>query len=254
MKQSENKVAIVTGGGAGIGQALCEELAQRGSVVVVADVNENSAQRVVSAIAKKSSTSSPACVDVAHEEDVNRLIENTIVEYGRLDYMFNNAGIAIGGDARDLSTEQWRRVFDVDLYGVLYGTIAAYRVMVKQGYGHIVNTASATGLFPQPGNAPDCASKHGVVGLSLSLRSEGADLGVKVSAVCPGRVATNIFQSAVIMNIPRQQVTESFRTMSAEKAARAILRGVAHNRGLIVFPISIRLAWGRIASSPARRI
>ncbi|HKN00724.1 MAG TPA: SDR family oxidoreductase [Candidatus Binataceae bacterium] len=243
MEQFENKVAIVTGGGSGIGKALCAELAHRGSVVIVADVNEDWARQVASAIAQKGLHASPARVDVSNEEDVCRLIRKTVSDYGRVDYMFNNAGIAIGGDARDLSTEQWRRVLDVNLYGAIYGTMAAYRVMVKQGHGHIINTASATGLLPQPGNAPYCTSKHGIVGLSLSLRCEGADLGVKVSAVCPGRVETNILQSAVIVNIPREQVIARFRLMSATKAAHVILRGVARNQALIVFPLSIRLAW-----------
>jgi len=134
------------------------------------------------------------------------LAEETASAYGRLDYQFNNAGIAIGGDARDLTLDQWRRVLDVDLYGVLYGTLAAYPIMVNQGFGHIVNTSSAAGLLPTPLNAPYCTAKHAVVGLSLSLRAEGADLGVKVSAVCPGYVRTPIFGNAVVVNLPRKLV------------------------------------------------
>lgn len=88
--------------------------------------------------------------------------------HGGVDYMINNGGIAIGGDSRDLSVNQWRRLLEVDLLGVVYGTVHAYQVMAAQGHGHIVNVSSLSGLVPQPGNIPYCASKHGVVGLSLS--------------------------------------------------------------------------------------
>ena len=189
-------------------------------------------------------------VDVANEAEVAQLIESTVAEYGRVDYMINNAGIAIGGDSRDLSMQQWRRVLDVDLLGVVYGTVHAYQVMARQGHGHIVNISSLSGLVPQPGNIPYCTSKHGIVGLSLSLRAEGADLGVKVSAACPGDMKTKIYDNMVVVNMPREQVaTLSRRThylmpqMSAQAAARAILRGVSHNRPLIVFPLAVQVIW-----------
>jgi NAD(P)-dependent dehydrogenase (short-subunit alcohol dehydrogenase family) len=91
---------------------------------------------------------------------------------------------------------------DVDLYGVLCGTLAAYPIMARQGFGHIVNTASAGAFFPDPGNAPYCTAKHALIGLSLSLRLEGMDLGVRVSAACPGYVRTNIFENASVVNMP----------------------------------------------------
>ena len=166
----ENKIAIVTGGGAGIGEALSRELARRGARVVVADINGDDADRVATALAGDGGRAQARRVDVADEQDVRRLVEETATAHGRLDYLFNNAGIAIGGDARDLTPAQWRRVLDVDLYGVLHGTLAAYPIMVKQGSGHIINTSSATGLLPQPINAPYCTAKHAIVGLSLSLR------------------------------------------------------------------------------------
>ena len=130
------------------------------------------------------------------------MVEETAAAHGRLDYLFNNAGMAIGGDARDLTLDHWRRVLDVDLYGVLHGTLAAYPIMASQGFGHIVNTSSAAAFFPDPGSAPYCTAKHAIVGLSLSLRLEGADLGVKVSCVCPGFVRTNVYQNAGVVNMP----------------------------------------------------
>jgi NAD(P)-dependent dehydrogenase (short-subunit alcohol dehydrogenase family) len=256
MEQFKDKVAIVTGGGSGIGQALCEQLGQEESIVVVADINDDHARRVTSAITQNGGRAHAVHVDVSSEEDIRQLIDGTVSEYGRLDYLFNNAGIAIGGDARDLTLEQWRRVLEVNLYGELFGTVIAYPIMVKQGFGHIVNTASATGLLPQPINAPYCASKYGIVGLSLSLRVEGADLGVKVSVVCPGRVQTNMYQAATIANLPperrsayEQQMTAP-RRMDASKAVRTILSGVSRNKAIIIFPANVRLAWHLYRLSP----
>jgi len=250
MTKFKDKVSIVTGGGSGIGQALCQELGQRGSVVVVADINNDHAVNVASAITQNGGRAHAVCVDVSNEERVRQLINETVSGYGRLDYLFNNAGIAIGGDARDLTLEQWRSVLEVNLYGVLYGTVMAYPIMVRQGFGHIVNVASATGLLPQPINAPYCTSKYGIVGLSLSLRIEGADVGVNVSVVCPGRVQTNMYQAAIIANLPperrsayEKQMTAPKR-MDASKAARTILSGVSRNQAIIIFPLNVRLAWG----------
>lgn len=179
MDPFEGMVAVVTGAGAGIGAALCDELASRGSRVIVVDIDEENAAQVADRIMEHGGKAVALGADVSNEAELKSLIEETASSYGRLDYLFNNAGIAIGGDARDLTLEQWRQVIDVDFLGVLYGTLAAYPIMVRQGFGHIVNTSSATGLFPQPINAPYCASKHAVVGLTLSLRMEGADLGVR---------------------------------------------------------------------------
>ena len=250
MQRFENAVAIVTGGGMGLGEALCEELARRGATVVVADVDGDAARQVAGRLELSGRPALAVRVDVADEAEVAQLIESIVAEYGRVDYMINNAGIAIGGDSRDLSMQQWRRVLDVDLLGVVYGTVHAYQVMALQGHGHIVNISSLSGLVPQPGNVPYCTSKHGIVGLSLSLRAEGADLGVKVSAACPGDMKTKIYDNMVVVNMPREEVaTLSRRThylmpqMSAQAAARAILRGVGRDRPLIVFPFAVRVIW-----------
>jgi NAD(P)-dependent dehydrogenase (short-subunit alcohol dehydrogenase family) len=246
----ENTVAIVTGGGMGLGEALCEELGRRGATVVVADIDGDAARQVAGRLEQSGAPALAVRVDVANQAEVAQLIDHTVAEYGRVDYMINNAGIAIGGDSRDLSIQQWRRVLDVDLLGVLYGTVHAYQVMARQGSGHIVNISSLTGLIPQPGNTAYCTSKHGIVGLSLSLRAEGADLGVRVSAACPGDMKTKIYDNMVVVNMPRERVaTLSRRThylmpqMSAAAAARAILRGVDRNRPLIVFPTAVQIIW-----------
>ncbi len=242
----DGKVAIVTGAGSGIGEAISLELARRGARAIIADIDEDAAKRVAAAITGSGGRATASRVDVSREQDITRLVKETASVYGRLDYQFNNAGIAIGGDARDLTLDHWRRVLDVDLYGVLYGTLAAYPIMVRQGSGYIVNTSSAAGLVPAPLNAPYCTAKHGVVGLSRALRMEGADLGVKVSVVCPGYVRTRIFDTAVVVSMPREVVNRApgrIKMVDAAQAARVILDGVTRNQAVIAFPGYIRRAW-----------
>ncbi len=250
--QFKDKIAIVTGGGMGLGRALCEELARRGSTVIVADIKGDAAVRVADGITRNGGNARAAQIDVSGRQDITSLIEKTAADFARLDYIFNNAVLVIGGDARDISLEQWERALSVDLLGVVYGAVAAYQVMAKQGYGHIVNVSSATGLIPQPGNAPYCTSKWGIVGLSLSLRFEGADLGVKVSCVCPGDMKTDIYENMTIMNwkVSRdkfERVTRRTHFLmpqwTVEEAVTEILRGVTRNKALIIFPAVIRWIW-----------
>jgi len=253
MSQFKDKIAIVTGAGSGIGRALCLELARRGATAIAADIDADTARQTAEAITRDGGRAKALQVDVTSEEQVGRLVDGTVSEFGRLDYIFNNAGIAIGGEMRDLTVDHWRRVLNVDLYGVLHGTIAAYKVMVKQGFGHIVNIASAAGLLPMPLNAPYSTCKHAVVGLSLSLRIEAQDLGVKVSCVCPGYIESNIYQSTVVnaaQDRAMKQITQ--KKVSTARAAEEILEGVAANRGMIVFPAYINRAWFMYRLFPSR--
>src|SRR5207248_6593438 len=123
--------------------------------------------------------------------------------HGRLDLMVNNAGIGIGGETRELLLAHWDRIIDVNLRGVVHGVHAAYPVMIEQGSGHIVNTASLAGLLPSPGATPYAMTKHAVVGLSLSLRGEAAAYGVRVTAVCPGVVETPILDKGGPDDLPK---------------------------------------------------
>ena len=178
------------------------------------------------------------------------LFANTVAAHGRIDFMFNNAAIAIGGDTRDLTLEQYDRVVGVDLRGVVYGAVAAYQAMARQGKGHIVNISSLGGIMPQPGNTPYSTSKWGVVGLSLGLRFEGADLGVRVSCVCPGDMKTDIYKNLTVVNLDKSTIERDSRRThyllpqwTAARAARVILAGVERDRAMIVFPWIAHLIW-----------
>lgn len=245
MNISNPKVAIVTGGASGIGRALCEAFACPDAVVIVADINIDSAEQVAADLNGKGARTQAVALDVTDAEAVKMLINRTIAEHGRLDFMFNNAGISVGAEVRDMSLEHFRAIVDTNLYGVIYGSIYAYAVMVKQGYGHIVNTASSAGLIPMPVQVPYSATKFGVVGFSKSLRIEAATLGVKVSVVCPGFVRTGIFDAMPFLKVDKQKIYEKIPKMvEPHRAAQIILRGVRKNKAVIVFPLSARFfAW-----------
>ena len=251
----ENKIAIVTGGASGIGRALCQELAQRGANVVVADINAPAAHQVASALTAAHQQAVSACVDVSQEQSVQTLVHETVAQYGRLDYMFNNAGIGLVADLRDMTLEHWRRIVDINLWGVVYGTTAAYHIMLQQGAGHIVNTASAAGLFPSAAlGTAYTATKHAVVGLSTAFRPEAAQFGVKVSVVCPGIVNTGIFDAMTCINVERQQMRalmSAVGLIEPAQCARVILRGVSRNQAIILVTWQARVMWWLYRISPA---
>jgi len=241
MNHSGPKVAIITGGASGIGRALCEELARTNAIIIAADINLEGAEQVATDINAKGGNARARSLDVTDAEAVKALIKQTTAEYGRLDFMFNNAGISVGAEVRDMSLEHFRAILDTNLYGVIYGSIYAYEVMVKQGFGHIVNTASTAGLIPMPVQVPYSATKFGVVGFSKSLRFEAADLGVSVSVVCPGFVRTGIFDAMPFLKVDKQKIYGKIPKMvEPDRAAQIILKGVRKNKAVIVFPFSTR--------------
>jgi NAD(P)-dependent dehydrogenase (short-subunit alcohol dehydrogenase family) len=247
-----DRIAIVTGGASGIGRALCEELAARGATVIVTDIRLAEAQAVAAAIGASGGLASAVCLDVRRAGDAQAVVDETVRQHGRLDFLFNNAGIGVGGELRHLTLEHWRAVIDVNLMGVVHGVAAAYPVMLRQGSGHIVNIASLAALIPSPGVAPYAATKGAVVSLTAALRAEGASLGVRVSVVCPGFVETAIFDNAIGVKLDKGDLRKKLilPVIPAAAAASAILRGVERNRAVIVFPRHARLLWRVVRFTP----
>lgn len=253
MDNFKKKISIVTGAASGIGRALCEELGREGAVVVASDINIGGVQEVTSKITEAGGQAISAHLDVSKSGDVTNFVNKTANEYGRIDYIFNNAGISISGEVRDMSLEHWQKVIGVNLMGVIYGTIATYPLMVKQSFGHIVNIASLAGLIGMPINTPYATTKFAVVGLSISLRNEGYDLGVKVSVVCPGYIDTGIYDATPILKADREKVLDNipFKMMDVKKAAQLILKGVIRNKAIITFPFYAGLLWWFYRLHPA---
>jgi len=244
MNLFDGKIVIITGAGSGIGKALAEKLAARGAILVLADINEQEVTRVADSINQAGRRAKAIKLDVTDWQAVRKIVEDTAAEHGQLDYLFNNAGIAVGGEARDVPFEDWKKVIDVDLYGVVHGVCAAYPIMTRQGHGHIVNTASLAGLVPFTGELSYTASKHGVVGMTLGLRAEGAALGVKASVVCPGIIETPIYATSKVVNFDRDNALATLpRGMSPERCAEVIIRGVERNKPIIVVTFAARLLY-----------
>src|SRR5215472_3907198 len=200
----KDEVALVTGGASGIGRALSEELASRGAEVVLADRQHALAEDVARAIREKGGRATACELDVCDLDAFTRSVDGIVKRTGHVDYLFNNAGIAVGGEVSTYKRADWDDVFDVNLRGVAYGIQAVYPHMVARGHGHIVNTASVAGLLPSPEAASYTASKHAVVGLSKALRLEGKRHGVRVSVLCPGVIRTPILTGGKFgrMNVP----------------------------------------------------
>ena len=196
------KVALVTGGGTGIGHASCLVFAREGAKVVVADVNADAGEDTARRIRDAGREALFVRADVSLPRDVEALVRTAVDVYGRLDCAFNNAGIAgaIGALTHDYPDDSWDRVMAVNLKGVWLCMRSEIRQMLEQGGGAIVNTASIWGLVGAAGAAAYVASKHGVVGLTRAAALEYASRNVRINAVNPGTIRTPIldpFMSAV---------------------------------------------------------
>jgi len=253
-----DKIAIVTGGGSGIGRALCLKLAAAGAQVICADIDLQRAEQTVELIRNAATL---VKLDVSVSIDVEAALNSVATQFGRIDLIFNNAGIAVTGELRDLAITDFEKVMSVNFYGVLYGSQAACKLMLRQGHGQIVNTASAAGLIDGvPLLAPYSVSKHAVVSYTKILRTEAKALGIKVSVVCPGMVDTAIVADTRYVNALQRMkdysIAELAKGISADKAADQILRGVAANKGVIIFPAKMKIAFllSRLFKMPFRAV
>lgn len=218
MRELAGRVAVVTGGGSGIGEALCRRLAAEKMRVVVADVEEASAGRVSEELVAAGGEALPLAVDVRDGAAVEALAQRTYREFGACHLLANNAGVALFRPALEMAPQDWEWVLSVNLLGVIHGVAAFLPRMREQGgEAHIVNTASICGLVALRGTglAAYTASKFGVVGLSEALHDELADAGIGVSVLCPGGVATRILESE--RNRPGELRTASAPPPQAER-------------------------------------
>jgi NAD(P)-dependent dehydrogenase (short-subunit alcohol dehydrogenase family) len=193
VRRFESSVALVTGGGSGIGRATCERLAAEGARVWVADLDQAAAKRVASALP----CASARRVDVSDADQVEQFIQEVIDTDGHLDVLVNNAGITLGAPVWDTAPEQWSRVVSVNLTGVFNGCRSALRHMIGRRQGAIVSTASDAALVGWPGQSAYCASKAGIVGLTRAAAMDAAPYGVRVNCVCPAFTDTPLVEAWV---------------------------------------------------------
>jgi NADP-dependent 3-hydroxy acid dehydrogenase YdfG len=250
------KVAFVTGGASGIGAALATKLFDEGAEVWIADRQIGPARELAQRIDSGGARAHALELDVRDYASFERAVAEAVQQSGRIDYLFNNAGIAVGGEVDSYTLDDWNDVFDVNLRGVVHGIQAVYPIMIRQHSGHIVNTASGAGLVTSPGMVSYTATKHAVVGISKALRVEAERHGVRVSVLCPGAIQTPILTGGKYGRnaASAEQLAkfwESFRPMAPEKFAERALGAVLRGQAIIVVPAWWKALWYLERLSPA---
>ena len=188
MGQLDGKVAIVTGGGSGIGKGIAKAFADEGCSVVIAARNSDRLDAAAAELSNGGGTVISIPTDVTSEEQMISLFAKTMDQFGKLDVLVNNSGAFDGGPVEELTMEQWQKVIDVNVTGPFLGSREAFKIMKKQGGGRIINIGSIAAQKPRHSSSPYTTSKHAVWGLTQSLAREGRDHGIAVSALHPGNV------------------------------------------------------------------
>jgi NAD(P)-dependent dehydrogenase (short-subunit alcohol dehydrogenase family) len=253
------KIAFVTGGASGIGAALTTKLVDGGAEVWIADRQIGPAQELAQRLNSGGAKAHAIELDVRSYPSFERAVAEAVQQSGRIDYLFNNAGIGVGGEVDSYALDDWNDVFDVNLRGVVHGIQAVYPIMIRQHSGHIVNTASIFGLVTSPGAANYTATKQAVVGISKTLRLEAERHGVQVSVLCPGVIRTPMMTGGRYGRIKLSGVSdeelvklcERQRPMAPEKFAERALRAVLRGDAIIVVPAWWKAFWYLERLSPA---
>jgi len=238
----QDKICLVTGANSGIGYALTEELLKNGAIVYMAGRNREKIEKAAENLSQYSDRIFTVIVDVTIQEQVQKTVENTADEAGRLDFLFNNAGV--GGTLQfDKATlKDWKEIIDLNLWSVIYGVNAAVPIMLEQKSGHIVNTSSIAGVVPAPFQALYCLTKFGVTGLSESLRYEYAEKGLHFSTICPSNIATPIFKKSIDGTV-HDEVKIPEDAIPANIAAKQVLYQLPEHKGIIIIPEELKALW-----------
>jgi clavulanate-9-aldehyde reducatase len=235
------QVVAVTGASSGIGEATALACARAGAAVALAARRADRIEKLAARIAEEGGRAVAIPTDVGEEEQARAFIERAYDEFGRLDVLVNNAGVMLLGPITNADTEEWRRMMHANVFGVLYCTHAALPLMAAQGSGHIVNVSSVAGRVARAGSGVYNLTKFGVGAFSESLRQEGVALGVRVTLVEPGAVATELPGH----NRPEvlEQMAKRFQgvtPLAAEDIANAVLYAIGQPANVSVNEVLIR--------------
>jgi NAD(P)-dependent dehydrogenase (short-subunit alcohol dehydrogenase family) len=232
----EGKVAVVTGGGGGIGEALARAFADEGAAaVVVADIDDDQAERVAGELASTGASAVGLRVDAGSEVDVKELVRRTEAAFGPIDLFCANAGIMVVGGV-ETADEAWERIWRVNVQSHVYAARAVLPGMLARGEGYLLHTASAAGLLTQLGSAPYSVTKHAVVGLAEWLSITHGDAGIRVSCLCPQAVETAMTGGARAGGRTADGASGAARDgiLAPEQVAAAVVSGLAEERFLIL--------------------
>ncbi len=248
--------AVLTGAGSGLGRALALDLAQRGASLVVSDINVAAAEETAELVRQQGATAEAVQCDVTDREAVFDLVDETEKRLGGIDFIANNAGVAVGGPFEQISIEDWRWAVDINLWGVIYGCQAAVPKMKAQGRGYILNVASAAGLLAPPAMSAYNVTKAGVVSLSETLFAEYKPEGIRVAVLCPTFFRTNIVEAGRGASTDKEDA-QIIRWMERSKVqAPEVAKGAidaVRDGKLYVQPMRDgRVAWRLKRTSPQR--
>jgi len=218
----QGTTAVVTGGASGIGRGTALELARRGADVVVADIHDERLRETAAEITALGRRCLPVRCDVTSDADVDALAAAALAEFGAVDLLMNNAGIAVLGPSYRVPMDDWQRILDVNVLGLVRGVNAFVPAMVERGHGYVVNTASIAGIWAYSWDcAPYITSKFAAYGYSEALARSLRPLGVGVSVLCPGLVHTNLGEHARVSGVPDEHAS-SWIHFPPEMAADAV--------------------------------
>ena len=221
MGKLQNKVAVITGGASGIGAATAQLFVSEGAKVVLVDLNEEKGKAFEAELKALNAEALFVKANITSEDDVANVFKQTVEAFGRVDVVFNNAGIGRVHSSHDLEYSEWRNTVNVDLDGVFLVAREAIREMLKTGGGTIVNTASMFGLVGSSGSAAYNAAKGGVINLTRSLAVEYAEKNIRINALCPGFIDTPIIPEESKQAL--SEATPMKRLGKAEEMATAVL-------------------------------
>jgi NAD(P)-dependent dehydrogenase (short-subunit alcohol dehydrogenase family) len=255
MKDFKNKVAAITGAGSGMGRELAVQLAERGCHVAISDVNEQGLAETAELARRHGVKVTTAKVDVASKDAVYAWAEQVARDHGKVNLIFNNAGVALGATVEGMKYEDFNWLFNINFWGVVYGTKAFLPYLKAAGEGHIINTSSVFGLMGVPSQSAYNAAKFGVRGFTESLRQEldMMNCGVSATSVHPGGIKTNIARAARqdtsvgTLGFDEKAAAADFEKnfiTTAADAARTIIKAVEKNkRRVLVGPDAYIVDW-----------
>jgi short-subunit dehydrogenase len=251
MKDFAGKVAAITGAGSGMGRELAIQMARKQCNLALSDVNEAGLAETVQLVEGLGVKATSARVDVANKDEVFAWADQVVADHGKVNLIFNNAGVALGATIESMSYEDFEWLFNINFWGVVHGTKAFLPHLKAAGDGHIINTSSVFGFIGVPSQSAYNAAKFGVRGFTEALREELDIMRCGVSATCvhPGGIKTNIAKDARMtdsvgdlgMNTGSSERLDQAFITTAEKAARVIISGVEHNKRRVLVGPDARL-------------
>jgi len=268
-----DRIAVITGAGSGIGRSTALRLAREGASIVVGDLNEEGARETVALVEQAGGKAKAVRVDVTKSSDLRRMFDAAGEAYGGFDILYNNAGITTGQPRYpESSEEQWRRTIDVDLNAVIEGTRLAIPKLKERGGGVIINTASLAGLFGFQADPVYAAAKHGVVGLTRALVNLLPEANIRVNCVCPAVVRTPLVVGSIdrlsgeertqaekrlgaMPMLPPEEIAEAVYELIRDDTATGVVMGITLGdpRRIVDPPITLPVTSGDPAGGPQKR-